>query len=467
MQSRRDQVQAYRFVTRRIVSALISGEPETTDLPMRRLAGAMFAGVMVAAIVFAGAGVYGLLTRSSGELEANTLVIERETHARYVFVNDRLHPVLNYASARLIVGQAEPVERAMSQRALRDEPRGPMLGIPGAPDGLPQPDALVNLPWRLCSRPPDVDVARPVTTAVIGRDLTGGTPLGPRALFVASGEEEYLLWNDRRLRIGGETPRVVLGLALAERIPGTPQLINSITAGPDLAGIQVPGAGATSSFVLDGEPATIGRIFRVGTQSYLMTRDGLVPVGEVTAEIRIQGGLPARDIDTQDLNTALTETGLRVEPEGFPQAVPELYPVPEAAPTICAVYRGDGTGALATSIEVFDTAPELLRPSAVAAVPATQTDRDEVATVDRVVVASGTGALVRAVPVAGATADGVTINLITADGIRYPLTAEAVTALGYEAVEPVPVPAAMVAMIPLGPTLAPDAAGQVVAPAAG
>ena len=42
MQSRRDQLQAYRFVTRRIVSAMLSGEPETTERPMRRFGLAVF-----------------------------------------------------------------------------------------------------------------------------------------------------------------------------------------------------------------------------------------------------------------------------------------------------------------------------------------------------------------------------------------------------------------------------------------
>ena len=55
------RLQAYRFVTRRIVSALLSGEPETTERPMRRFGLAVFGSAMVAAIVFAGVGVVGFL----------------------------------------------------------------------------------------------------------------------------------------------------------------------------------------------------------------------------------------------------------------------------------------------------------------------------------------------------------------------------------------------------------------------
>lgn len=88
MRTRREQVQAYRFTTRRIVSAMLSGEPETTDLPMRRLGYAVFASVMVAAIVFAGVGIYGLLNPGGRRPAENALIIERETGARYLYLQE-------------------------------------------------------------------------------------------------------------------------------------------------------------------------------------------------------------------------------------------------------------------------------------------------------------------------------------------------------------------------------------------
>src|SRR6266536_2748774 len=108
MQTRREQVRAYRFVTRRIISALLAGEPETNDLPMRRLGGALLASLMVGGIVFAIVGVYGLLNPGGGQLDGNALVIERETGARYVYLDDTLYPVLNYSSAWLSLGVADP-----------------------------------------------------------------------------------------------------------------------------------------------------------------------------------------------------------------------------------------------------------------------------------------------------------------------------------------------------------------------
>ncbi|MDM4784667.1 type VII secretion protein EccB [Micromonospora sp. b486] len=133
MRTRRDQVQAYRFVTRRIVSALLSGDPETNDLPMRRLGMAVFGSVIAAAVVLGGVGAYGQLTSNSAPLEPNTLVIERETGATYYFGEDGvLRPTLNYASARLIVNDAAAQPRTMSQASIKDRPRGRLVGIVGA-----------------------------------------------------------------------------------------------------------------------------------------------------------------------------------------------------------------------------------------------------------------------------------------------------------------------------------------------
>ena len=66
MQSRREQLQAYRFLTRRIVGGLVLGEPETNERPMRRFGLAVTFGVLLAAVIFAGAGIYSLVRPGGG-----------------------------------------------------------------------------------------------------------------------------------------------------------------------------------------------------------------------------------------------------------------------------------------------------------------------------------------------------------------------------------------------------------------
>src|SRR6267154_6482671 len=103
MRSRREQVQAYRFLIRRIGSALLVGEPETAELPMRRYGVAVFGSVVLAVVLFAGFGIYGLLHPGGQRPVENAIIVERETGAKYVYLQGFLHPILNWTSALLIL----------------------------------------------------------------------------------------------------------------------------------------------------------------------------------------------------------------------------------------------------------------------------------------------------------------------------------------------------------------------------
>src|SRR2546421_3307213 len=185
MQTRRGQLRRYRFVARRMVSALLSGEPETTERPMRQLALAMFGSFLVGAIVLAIVGVYGLLNPGGGTPADNSVVIERETGARYVYTRNTLFPVYNFASALLILGTADATVETMSRNSLRGLPRSRQTyGILGAPDSLPDPGALVSTPWTVCSAPRSADSPAPATRLLVGRQPPGGSGLGDSALLV-------------------------------------------------------------------------------------------------------------------------------------------------------------------------------------------------------------------------------------------------------------------------------------------
>lgn len=453
MRSRRDQVQAYRFVTRRIVSAMLSGEPETNELPMRRLALALFGSLMVGAIVLAGAGVYGLVTKNKAPLEPNTLVIERETGAKYVFVDGRLYPALNYASARLMLDMPKPEVRTMSQASLKGYPRGRPIGIPDAPDALPEPSALLGHPWRICTTI-GTEFQEPSTYVVVGRDLPGGVDLGTQSVLVTARRTTYLLWNKTRLRIPGSANLTALGLSGTDPLLVGDQLINAIKAGPDLQLIRVDGAGEPSPLDLGGEPAKIGDVFRVSGQHYVLTRDGLVPVGEVTANLRVAIGRSLRDINSQIADRNMSSQ--RIEPEGFPQQMPTLYPDASRESAICAVYR---SGEETTSIEVHRRVPDELT-STSGSVEAVRGRQDSVRTVDRVVIEGGRGALVQPGSPEGGAMPGATTYLITDRGVKYPLDDAARVALGYGEVTPTVVPKPLLDLIPTGPTLSTKAARQ-------
>ncbi|MGY0234647.1 type VII secretion protein EccB [Longispora urticae] len=451
MRTRRDQVQAYRFVTRRLVSAMLSGEPETTNLPLRRLLLAAIGSVMVAVVVFAGVGAYGLFNPGGKESwkKDMTLVIERESGARFVYLNGKLFPVLNYASARLIIGTAKPVQELASRNSLADTPRARPVGIEGAPDALPDPKALLGLPWSVCSAPKVADTADLATHLVIGSSLTGGSPLGTDGLLVSSGSATYLLWGDRRLKVPDRTALAALGMTTTP-MPVGQALVDGITAGPDLAAPGIPGVGGEGR-KLGTQTSKIGAVYQSGSQYYVMLADGLAPVHEVTANLLNSEARTFIQISPAEAASASSAT--KIEPDGLPHTAPKLRTMDGGTqPAVCAGYRGDPDKPV--TIEVYAKAPEQFsKPQE----PAVSTGRDSVRTADRVVMPGGRGALVQVQPAPGVPASG-TVFLVTDQGIKYGLAGNAQEALGYAVVKVIGVPAALLALVPTGPGLDPTVA---------
>ncbi|MEU3452346.1 type VII secretion protein EccB [Micromonospora sp. NPDC006766] len=455
MRTRRDQVQAYRFVTRRIVSALLSGDPETNDLPMRRLGLAVLGSVIAASVVLGGAGAYGQLTGHAAPLETNTLVIERETGATYIFSDGVLHPTLNYASARLILDEAAPTVRTVSQASIKERPRGRAVGIVGAPDDLPDSRSLVGLPWSVCDVPDPADPRRSTTRLVIDRPLPGGTPLTDQAVLVRTNDARYLLTGGARLQVvGDEQALVALKMAGATTLTVGQQLLNAVPVGPPLRRPTIDGDGESRDVAVGGRPAKVGQVYRAVGTYYVLTRKGLVPVKEMTALLLLGSGGQVTDITPDQAGQLYVDQ--RLDAEGLPDKLPALHEVRPGRTVLCVTYRSGGPGQpLITTLEVFDQPPAELTVSP--GVAARQGPRDAVRTTESVLLPGGKGVLVQATAgESGTAAAGSTVYLITAQGVRYPLgtaTGDAKTALGYGDVEPLAVPASLLALVPTGPTL--------------
>ena len=60
MASRSDQLHSHQFTLQRVVGALAMRDPDPASSPMRRIGGALFLGVMLAALGLAAVGVYGV-----------------------------------------------------------------------------------------------------------------------------------------------------------------------------------------------------------------------------------------------------------------------------------------------------------------------------------------------------------------------------------------------------------------------
>lgn len=470
MRTRREQVQAYRFVTRRISSALLSGEPETTELPMRRMGLAIFASAMLAAIVVAIVGVIAVLNPGGGRPDDPSIVIERETGARFVYVDERLHPVLNYSSARLIIGEPQPASKTLSRKSLRGIPRGEPVGIPNAPDSLPDRGALLGPPWSTCSMRREPGSTILASHLLVGSVPAGGAELGRDSLLVSSGTDtdaaRYLLWDNHKLRVRGAEVLAALEMASARPVPVSAALLNSITSGPDLRASPVPRAGEAGA-VVAGQTGTIGQVYRTGDQYYVLLDRGLVPIGEVMARLLLADGGQAIEISASAAGSV--QAGAGFEPEGFPYALPRLRNTGTEPPMVCSVFRGPTVSRNAlTAIELFDR-PDPALTAASANLPGASVGPDEVRVADRVHVPGGRGALVRLLPAPDAPPENTTRYLVTDQGIKYALSrkeAGAVQqALGYAGVTATPVPASLLALLPGGPALDPSAAGESVSAA--
>ncbi len=447
MWSRREQHHAYQFLTRRITSAMLSGEPDSNELPMRRFGVALFSGVAVALLVIAGFTVYGLLFPGGGRPAENVIILERETGAIFIYVDGRLHPVLNLTSARLILGQVEV--KSMARVSLRDVPRGPAVGIQGAPDSLPDQASLVGLPWTVCSAPSAPQSVRLATHVLVGSIPDGGAPLSdPNGLLVASSAtgERFLLWGGHRLRVPGNTVLAALGWAAVLPLPVAHPFLNAIPPGPDLVAPAIADDGQPAPHLVDGAPTALGQLFHATGQHYVMTAEGLAPVGALTARLWQAAGRTMTQTSASEAGRLLTQT--RVEPAGLPDVVP-MAAGQDGSAMACAAY----TGSDGIRVDVYGRVPESF--------PSTSGDNDDGLTADRVAVPGGRGALVATLLPDDTTATGV-VYLVTDQGIRYPLATQDTdavrAALGYGAVTPVTVPATLLDLLPAGPALDPQLA---------
>ncbi|MFC4017161.1 type VII secretion protein EccB [Micromonospora sp. GCM10011542] len=461
MPSRQDQLHSYQFTVQRAVAALVMRETDPAQSPFRRLAGAGLASVLVAAIGLGAFALYGLFAGGgNGWRDPGAVIVEKESGARFVYREQKLHPVRNYASALLIVGADRSRTVLVSRRSIDGVPRGLPLGIADAPDSLPAPGRLAGGAWTVCSATPaGADREQPRSALLIGTEGGGGRPLGDDALLLRDPDGGlHLVWHQRRYLLR-DPSRVLAALAAtpARAVPVAPALLNSLPAGADLAPLAVPGLGRRSA----GVPgAAIGQVFLVrnsgGGRQYAVALDsGLAGITELQAGLLLaRTGQGEPEPMTLGRFAALptvpdlAPTG----PSAPPPAPPRLAATDDAA--LCARV-GDDSGA--AQVRVGVPLPDL------AAAPRTAPVGGAVLA-DHVMVQPGRGAVVEAAAAPGAS--GGAVSVVTDLGRRYVLPdREVLGMLGYHDVRPLRLPAGLVSLVPAGATLDPAAARAVAAPA--
>jgi type VII secretion protein EccB len=477
MQSKRDQVQAHRFLMNRLSAAILQGEPDAPSTPMRRFSMGTFGGAMIAVLLIAGSTAMGLLFHGSSTAfrEPGAIIVEKETGNRFLLLDGALHPVLNNTSARLLTGGEGHVV-SVSAKSLKDLPHGLPVGIPGAPDDLPDPAHLTGNQWLVCSPsyPDPSGAARPALTVLLGAEPTAA-PLGKDqgALVRTPDGSTYLAWRDRRFRVPSSATLVALGYGNAQPFPVAAQWLNALAAGTDLVAPNIAGRGELGRAIGDVR-ARIGQVFVLRTLGsddtfFVLGPDGLAATTAMTADLLLGDpnnaaaaypGATARAIEISATVASANATASLKEADSLPIAPPDLVDAGGgpggaggglgSAPCVHLVF--DSVQGPTTDIVVVNTGDLPVPP------PADPAGSGSGQGVDLVSVAPGSGML--AVDLAAPGVTGGTRYLVTDLGVRYPLpSSDAAQLLGYGSVTPAPVPSTILALLPVGrPLSAADAA---------
>lgn len=468
MRSRKEQLQAYQFLRRRIGAALLSGEPDTLDPPMRRVVRTSFAGIMVGIIVIAVFGIYGLLRPGGAQgwkADGSSLVIEKETGATYVYFEGQLHPMLNFASARLFVNKPDAEPFRVSRRSLEGTPRATRRGIPGAPHSLPDLRDLIVEPWTVCAEPEGPGAS--TVTLLAGEAPQGGDLADNEALVVTAGSYTYLVWRDHRYLV--PDVRILSPFQLNQ----TPQevgaaWVNALPEGPEIVYPEIPEVGSPGPTLPNGATTRVGELFVVNytdhDQFVIVMPDGFAQIPQFAARV-IQS-----DPDLQNMSNVRTPGTMapgtfsqtrRVPPPGDLDDYPSGIDTAANADTaqrgvLCVSVTGTGGGELTQSV------------SAVARVPSrgTPVGGGEATAADNFYVRAGEGAVVAAVPHPDIPSqlEPNARFLITDRGVKFPLAGDvALKALGYGEADIARLPVSFLSMLPSGPSLNQRAASQPAA----
>lgn len=442
------QVSGYRFLTRRMEYALACRDTRMLDDPIRGQSAALAAGVVAAAIVAVVCAVFALL-RPHGALGSDPVVMVRESGAVYVRVGDTLHPALNLASARL-VARTPATPRLVSAAMIANAKRGPLLGIPGAPEVIAPTLAAELQTWTVCD-----DTADRTTTLVIG-PVAEQSPAPAMLVAAARASGTYVLHAGRRAPIDLRDRVVVRALRLDSVVPleVSSALLDALpdttpVAAPAIPDAGRPGPGALRSF-------RVGEVLRVqradGSDHYVVLADGVQRVGRVGADlIRFadsHGGGAMPEVPADLIAQVPVVDVLRV-PD-----LSEQIPVGAGfADVLCARWTGRSTGRTPeTTVVSAHTVPRQGH-----TVNLAQSDGPGPG-IDAVSVPDGSSVYVRAAGVAGEGRPTGPRYLVTAAGVAFGVAdTQAAEALGLPML-PGSAPWPVLAVLPRGPELSVESA---------
>ncbi|AXK86403.1 type VII secretion protein EccB [Nocardia farcinica] len=470
------QVNGYRFLLRRLDHALVRRDVRMLHDPMRSQARSLMVGAVIGLLVVAGAAIMAFL-RPQGAIGDALIVVGKDSGALYVVVERedgerRLHPVLNLASARLIAGSSES-PHSVKDSKLAGEPRGPLLGIPGAPSALPGSAQGDRSDWTICDT-----VALSVTgsaasaTGVQTTVVAGEPQLSERiralgadeAVLVRRADRTYLLYDGKRAALdpGNSVMARALDLSGHRPRPVGAGLLDAAAAVPPLAAPDIPDAGKPGPGRLAEVP--VGGVISVGGSGsgelYVVLADGVQRVSAFTAEvIRTADSQGMSQIKTMPPDVLAGIPLLNTLPvDHFPETAPRIVSA-EDAPVSCLTWGKTDPTEDATAEGSADRATVRLlagtrTPMPESALPVTLATSDGIGDrVDTAYLRPSSGEFVQVTGMEPGSPRRGSLFYVADNGIRYgipDLATAAVLGLGEE---PRLAPWAVIGQLVPGPTL--------------
>lgn len=527
MASRQDELNAYTFARRRTLGAFLQPAGGGSDEDAPRALRAVLPSVVAGALAVAAFGAWGLIRPAApkGWDDGDTVIVGKQSTTRYVILKNGsqkvLHPVLNMASARLLLDPARARVVVVEDDVVDRYPRrGATIGIPYAPDKLPTPtQARTPKTWAVCDRD-GRDVAGVTTDQAVlvldqgdaqrlrdGHRLTGG-----RTLYVKGPDgTEYLVdAGGTAYRLEGQAQGMTAQQEKALRIAlfgtdGRPQAVTAqwlrtLAAGDPISLPRIPGSGTPSTAQLsDRRDKVVGRVLADDPDGdgrpdayYVVRAHWLERVTPFVARLLLNeptspslqrpGRMPW--MSPQDRMAVKGEAGLgRGWPKWDTGGPAVNAPPPYGGVTrgvLCSVYDGVAGGDGGRGAGVTRPGDAVRRTVwAGTTYPVTVPEGGTSA-----YVSPGGGLLYRAVSgTDGRTGSGSgSVYLLTETGLRYPISVngdsttspprsggarqagDAQVRLGYQGIVPAPVPTAWSDLVPVGPVLDSAAAAQLQRP---
>ena len=149
MASRRDELNAYTFAKKRLVAQFLQPSPTGTEEGAPRPLRGVLPGLIVGVLILAGFGAWGMFKPKAPEglgQAGKNVIIGSESTTRYVVLKTdkkaQLHPVLNLASAKLLLDPTRARSPSRSTRSSSTTARSrtaPRSASPTRRTGCPTP----------------------------------------------------------------------------------------------------------------------------------------------------------------------------------------------------------------------------------------------------------------------------------------------------------------------------------------